>query len=419
MKLPFEKREIIILAALLLLSLAVRVLLFPLPGYEKVDTVDFTLWFQRAATIGPRTFYSNNYWCDYPPFNIYIFWLFGSIGNALSAFGTSLIRYIIKFPPNLFDLATGALIFAFVRKRLDFKMALLATALYVFNPAVLYNAAVWGQYDAIYTFFLVLSLMLAFSSKPEFAAIAFTLGLLTKPQSIALAPLMIFLIFRKYDWKKLLTSIGASAATIIAVIIPFEWSNPVEFLSKIYFGAYGGYQATSINAFNLWAFGGFWKPDNQGVAFLNLATLGWVMFGALTVFSLYVLHKRFGKSQRETELLVLFTAFVLFFGFFMLPTRIHERYLFPAISILALMFPFIKKTRLLYGALTVTCLVNLAYVLSFLNADSFIPDGDPVVFIVSLINLLSFLYVLVLMLKDLGGQKIVQSQSQPQSNMGY
>ena len=37
-------------------------------------------------------------------------------------------------------------------------MAFLAAALYAFNPAVIFNAAVWGQFDAIYTFFLVLSL---------------------------------------------------------------------------------------------------------------------------------------------------------------------------------------------------------------------------------------------------------------------
>jgi uncharacterized membrane protein len=54
-----------------------------------------------------------------------------------------------------------------------------------------------GQFDAIYTFFLVLSLMLALASKPELSAVTFTLGILTKPQSIALLPLIAFLIFKK------------------------------------------------------------------------------------------------------------------------------------------------------------------------------------------------------------------------------
>ena len=102
-----------------------------------------------------------------------------------------------------------------------------------------------------------------------------------------------------------------------------------------------------------------------------------------------------------------------FFGFFMLPTRMHERYLFPAMAMLALMFPFLKKTRSLYVALTATCFVNQAYVLPILNAGSFIQLGDPVVFIVSLINSLAFVYVLVLMVGELWGKRWLRSNSPP------
>ncbi len=390
----FEKREVLTLAVLLLIAFMVRFAFFSNQGYAEVDTRDFMAWFQTAADYGPRTFYTI-IWYDYPPFNIYFFWIFGLLAKSLSLFGTSLFTYVMKLPPNLFDTATSVLIFVFVWKRLDFKMALLATALYAFNPAVIFNAAVWGQFDAIYTFFLVLSLMLALTSKPELSAVTFTLGILTKPQSIALLPLIALLIFRK-GWRRLLTSILAGATTIFAVIIPFEWSNPATFLSKIYFGAYSGYEYTSINAFNTWALGGLWVPDG------NLFIVGWMLFGVFTVFTLYVLHKRFTVSGEQ---LALFSAFMLLFGFFMLPTRIHERYLFPAISILVLLVPFLKKTRLLYVVLTGTLFINEAYVLSFLNsADPFIKQGDLVVLSVSLINLLVFLYVLVAMWDEFKGR---------------
>jgi len=351
-------------------------------------------------------------WCDYPPFNVYFFWVFGSLAKALSLFGTPLIVYLIKLPPNLFDTATALLVFAFVRKRLDLKTSMLAAAVYALNPAVIFNAAVWGQYDAMYTFFLVLSLMLVFASKPRLSAVSFTLGILTKPQSIALAPLIAFLILKKHGWRSLLTSLLIAAATIFVVIIPFEWSNPITFLTKIYFGAYGGYAYTTANAFNLWALFGLWIPDTQTLLFLNLFTIGWIMFGALAVFALYVLRKHFDAGG---ELLILFSAFILFFGFFMLPTRIHERYLFPALSILALMLPFFKKVRPVYGALSFTCLANQAYVLQFLNNDQFIQIGDPVVWAVTLINLAVFLHALALMSK-LGGRDMVQPQSSQSLN---
>ncbi|MGW8289140.1 MAG: hypothetical protein ACWGNP_02595, partial [Candidatus Bathyarchaeia archaeon] len=137
----FEKREVLALAALLVVAFMVRFAFFSNQGYAEVDTQDFMVWFQTAANYGPRTFY-NRTWCDYPPFNIYFFWIFGLLAKSLSLFGTNLFTYVMKLPPNIFDMATSVLIFAFVRKRLNFKMALLATALYAFNPAVIFNAAV-------------------------------------------------------------------------------------------------------------------------------------------------------------------------------------------------------------------------------------------------------------------------------------
>jgi len=398
-KFSFEKREVIALAALLFIAFMVRFAFFSNQGYAAIDTRDFMAWFQTAADYGPRTFYIRT-WCDYPPFNIYFFWVFGLVAKSLSLFGISLFTYVMKLPPNLFDMATAFLIFAFVRKRLDFKMALLATALYAFNPAVIFNAAVWGQFDSIYTFFLVFSLMLALASKPELSAVTFTLGILTKPQSVALLPLIASLIFKKHGLRRFLISLIVAIATVFVVIIPFEWSNPVTFLTNIYFGAYEGYAYTSVNAFNMWALGGLWVLETP-VFF----AIGWTLFGALAAFVLYVLHKRFGASG---ELLVLFSAFILFFGFFMLPTRIHERYLFPALSILALMFPFLKKTRLIYGVLSVTCFVNQAYVLYFLNNNQFIQSGDLVALTVTLINLMAFIYVLVLLWDELKGRSWIR-----------
>jgi dolichyl-phosphate-mannose-protein mannosyltransferase len=240
------------------------------------------------------------------------------------------------------------------------------------------------------------------------------LGILTKPQGIALAPLIILMIYKKDGLKRLLTSVLAFAATVFLVILPFEWSNPVSFLSGIYFGAYGGYAFASINAFNLWGLLGLlWVPDG------NLFIVGWILFGIATAFTLYVLHKRFKVSG---DYLVIFAAFMLLFSFFMLPTRIHERYMFPAIAMLALMFPVLKKTRVLYVALTATLFVNEAYVLSALIAayPSFADlTRDLVVPLIGAINLLMLAYASLLLWYELKGRGWLKaepsklSQSQP------
>jgi Gpi18-like mannosyltransferase len=395
------KKETAILAAILGASFIVRFLLFPLQGYQN-DMSTFLSWFGTAADYGPRVFYSVVSWCDYPPFNVYLFWGFGSLAKSLSLFGTPVASYIVKLVPNIFDIATSILIFLFVRKHLSFKLSLAAAALYAFNPAVIFNAAVWGQFDAIYTFFLLLSLVLALKDKPELSAVSFAVGVLTKPQAIALLPLVVFLIFKKNGLKRLLFSVLAFTGTVFLVILPMEWSNPFTFLSNIYFGAYSGYAVTSANAFNLWGLFALWAPDG------NLFILGWALFGAFATFVLFVLNKRVNESG---TLLVLFSAFMLLFAFFMLPTRIHERYLFPAIGMLALMVPFMKKARLFYGIVTATLLTNLAYVLYWLNLGNPNLTGDPVVLAVGIANLVTFLYGALILWDELKGKPLHKTET--------
>jgi Gpi18-like mannosyltransferase len=367
--------------------LIIRILLSPIQGYT-IDLSTFTSWFQNVAENGIHSLYDT--WCDYPPFNAYIFWVFGSLAKYLSLFGTSALIYVLKLPANIFDVATSTLIYLFLRKRTDFKKSLFATSLYLFNPATIFNTSIWGQYDAIYTFFLVLSLIFVLESKPRLSAAIYAIALLTKPQSIALAPLIFYLIIKKYGLEKFITSIFALAATILIVIIPFKWDNPVTFLFNIYLAGYSGYQYTTINAFNIWAFIGFWESDTQSFIYLNFFIIGWILLACSAMFAIFVLHKRFKTSG---EVLILFVGFFLLFSFFMLPTRIHERYLFPAISILTMMFPFSEKMRPILYILSFTYLMNQAYVMYFLNTNQFIPNGDPFALTLSLINSIMFIYV--------------------------
>jgi Gpi18-like mannosyltransferase len=322
----------------------------------------------------------------------------------LSLFGTPALAFMLKLPSTLFDTATAGLIFVFLRKRLSFNSSLIATSLYAFNPATIFNGSVWGQFDAIYTFFLVLSLILILQSKLTPSVLAFTAAVLVKPQSIALAPLIAFLIVGRRSWKTVVASVLASGAFILIVAAPVSPGNLMDFLVYIYLKGYRGYPYTSLNAFNLWAFGGFWKSDAQTFLFLDFFKIGWILFGVLATFSLYYLYRmsqRAEKTDHSLEIAVLFTAFVLMFGFFMLPTRIHERYLFPVFSVLAMMLPFARETRPLYGVLTFTYLANLAYVLPFLNTGTYISDGDLFVYVISAINLAAFAYTLLAMVRKL------------------
>lgn len=389
----------------LLGSLVARILLFPVQGCSG-DLAAFALWFSAAATHGPVVFYQVVN-CDYPPLNVYIFWVFGSFAKLLSVSVSQPLGaralYLLKLPSTLFDTATGGLIFVFLRKRLSLNLSLLATSFYAFNPATIFNGSIWGQFDAIYTFFLVASLILIINSKPTLSVAAFTAAVLAKPQSIALAPLIVFMLIKEKSWQTVVASVATSIALIFVVSVPVSLNNLANFLVNIYLKGYTSYSVTSANAFNLWAVVGLWKPDSQAFLSLNFFDIGWIMFGALTALSLFCLNRashRLDKNSHTFEVSVLFTAFVLLFGFFMLPTRIHERYLFPVFSVLAMMLPLAKEAKPLYGILTFTYLANLAYVLPFLNAgESNIPNGNPFIYAITAINLAAFAYALAVIIR--------------------
>jgi len=158
----------------------------------------------------------------------------------------------------------------------------------------------------------------------------------------------------------------------------------------------------------MWGIHGMWVPDG------NMFIVGWALFAVFSMFTLYVLNKRWGHSD---QMLIFFAAFMMLFAFFMLPTRIHERYLFPVISILALMVPFVKKARLFYGIITATFLTNIAYVLYWLNlyvnaGYNYGPNlsGDPIVIIIGVINVAMFLYGSWLLWTELRGKAVLKTE---------
>ncbi|MBE0415768.1 MAG: glycosyltransferase family 39 protein [Dehalococcoidia bacterium] len=362
-----------LIIAVLAVSLILRLLLFRLQGYY-VDEACFSAWFNTAAEKGLHAFYDAT-WCDYPPFNIYIFWVFGKLAHAM---GPDSLSFLIKLPQNLFDLATAFLIFHLLRQRFSFKVSLAVMAAYAFNPATIFNLAVWGQMDSIYTFFLVASLVAVLGSKYELSGGLLSLAILTKPQSIVLLPVIAYVILRNGGWQRALSSSAVFGAIIFLVILPFNWDNPIAFLVDRYAG-YNLYPYNSINAYNFWALLGFWKLDTIPLLGLTYQIWGVLAFLAFVAFVMWQLHRRYEPR------VAIFAVFLLMFGFFMLMTRMHERYLFPVFAFLAMSWST-RLTPWIYLGLTGTYFANLAYVLSTLNADSFIQDGHWSIFVLGPAN---------------------------------
>ncbi len=397
------KSKIYMWISLILISLIIRIYLSQFEGYGS-DIWYFKIWSRAAYYNEFQDFYSS-VWSDYPPFYIYILWFVGFIYKFFfSSFdiNTTVFTILIKSPANIIDIITSFLIFIIIKKYAKFRTAFLVMLSYLFNPAIIYNSAIWGQVDSINTIFILLTLFFIVSRRLELAGISMAVAILTKPQSLLILPLFIILTIKilrvkilpvKTQISKLAKISMLSSGVFVTLALPFYIRSLkiTDVLVKIirpYTTGYNEYSYTSLNAFNLWAFPGFWKSDDIPFLFLNYRLWSYILFGILFIYVLYVTVK-----TRDTRI-IYFAAAVLFFGFFMLFTRVHERYLFPMFAPLAVMMYMDRRLVFIYGTMTFTFLFNLYFVLHSSHTGQSIQYGDPYVFVTSAINLGMLMYAI-------------------------
>lgn len=373
-----------LISLILALSFTVQLLLSPLPGY-KIDQGSFLYWYNYASGGNFSNFYEPPNWSDYPPFNVYLFWFFGNLFLKPAALIHSLFpsstlslqlftSIAVKLPAILFNTALTVLIYIFLRRRFSFRASMAAASFHAFNPAVIYDLAVWGQMDSVYSFIMALSLMLLLSRKYELSSLLLSIGILTKPQSVLLAPFLIYMLLKEKNWTRFLSCAVVSTLAILLIVLPFAKGNPLSFLLNIYGKAYSVYPYTSINAYNFWALAAgpakFWLPDNQEILNLSLRSWGIILFMLFTSCVLWRFHKK------SSESVLLFSVFLLTSGFFFFMTRMHERYIFFALPALSFTLPYLPRLGWIYAALSLTFFATLYYILPILNSDRFVPNGD-------------------------------------------
>ncbi|MFV2063545.1 MAG: phospholipid carrier-dependent glycosyltransferase, partial [Chloroflexota bacterium] len=146
---------------------------------------------------------------------------------------------------------------------------------------------------------------------------------------------------QQQGWPRLATSLAAALLAFFVLALPFGLGI-VEYL-RLMTETAGGYSWLSVNAFNAWALLGSdgtlplaeslrWSDDTVPL----LGPLAAVVIGAalLAAGFLWGVVRAAARDDRWT-LLVAVTFLAI--AFFILPTRVHERYIFPAIALLPLL----------------------------------------------------------------------------------
>ncbi len=333
-------RTIATIAALgILLRLIIAYAALPPDAGFSADLNSFRGWASELGTRGPWGFYTRGIFVDYLPGYMWILWALGSMGALIT--GSSDPGALVKLPAILAD---GLLVLATVRLAVDLGASrrgqLAAAVAIAAGPMIWIDSAVWGQVDSIGTAALLYALSALIRGKTARGAIFAALAAVLKPQFGILIPVVGVIAFvrsrsARDPWAFVVAGL-AGAATIALAALPFGLTLP-DVLAKIAEAA-GGYPYLSVNAWNPWALisvGGRaivdasgWASDVDPLPFIGISG---VAIGSIAIAVAVLISMRY--ARRDTAVRTVTAVAVLAIAFFVLPTRVHERYLFPAIPL--------------------------------------------------------------------------------------
>jgi len=402
-----------ILVSGLLLRVFIAGVYLPLSGFA-VDIGDFTAWGQRMASVGPGGFYDEGVFSDYPPGYMYVLWALGALGGLLAPLvGQDATGGLVKIPGILADVGVAWLLFATCRRWgvqlvaprwrsiTPERLGLIAAAIYLFNPGTIFDSAVWGQVDSVGTLALLATIYVLARGWTEVAALGAVVALLVKFQFAFLIPIVAIVGLKRHlagrssdpavarrDPVRVLTSLAVGVGALTVLMLPFGMfiyvpleggdprgllgllpeADPTRSLTGKFIEAAGTYTGLSVNAFNLWRnpWTGLgdtlqWGDDTVVALAIGTLALTWqqvatLLFAAVAAVALVLV------ARRDDLRGILLVALVLAIAFFVVPTRVHERYLFPALALAAPLVVSGRSWPWLYGALSLSFFANVYWV---------------------------------------------------------
>jgi hypothetical protein len=244
---------------------------------------------------------------------------------------------------------------------------------YLFNPALIFDGAYWGQTAALHSLWMLGAVVAAMQPAFGWAGAAITLAVLTKPQALATAPLVLFAAWRGGRAARFVTAGGITA---VIVMLPFVLTGNMPSVVQQYAQTAQYHPLVAVNAHNLWWLvtgGQGWQPDSTAMlGVLSFRSAGIILFGLASILSLLVVWRDAATRRAHpsgagwkpapwSDRSALYAAAAFqSFAFFMLLTQIHENHLIPMFAPLAVACALERKGWWLFGALALTTLANMA-----------------------------------------------------------
>jgi dolichyl-phosphate-mannose-protein mannosyltransferase len=346
---------LVALLVLLAVGLAIRLAALDATGHGG-DAIVMGRWTDNLARYGPWNFYRHD--SSIYPALLYAYW---PIGVFLD--GADQARAIkgLSIP---FDMAVAVVAYLAASRLVGRGRALIAPGLYLFNPAVLLAGPVWGQVDSAGTLALLAALLTLATGRFAWAGALAVVAGMVKPQfGLVVLPVAVVAIMQ---WRAtgsrapVVRGLLGAVAAYVVVAFPLQL-DPVTFARQVI--ASGGYKnMSSANAANIWGlFHGYRIPDG-GLLYVG----GALLLIGLTASLLPL------RRHRDLATILAVGLFVCF-AFYFLPTRVHERYLFPAMAVLAPLAATSWRVLLAYLLMTAGFAASMLFALFDTTQFTFYP----------------------------------------------
>lgn len=439
--------------ALLFAGLLLRILVLPASGFQ-TDVVMWQNWALKIRHLGiehvydPVAFLENSraplLLVDHPPVNLYYLTFVAHLPFN-SPYIHPLFNALIKFPGVLFDCFVVLLLVAIARAlQYPENVIRFIALLYWLNPGFMYHHSFWGLNESMSACVFLGTLLLLLRKRDALALVVILSSLALKAQMMIFIPIVYaVVVVRDFDpesgtgllrglmihirrrAKTLLVGTLGGVGVLLFVYIPFIASGTLAQAIGVFSSSVGRFPNLTKGAYNLWfildGLTGFAIPDTVNfVAGATPRMVGIVLFGIATLVNVTVLIKSCVKKHKlQTEShdtsrgspigimnyeLLIFSFVLQGFSFFILPTEMHERYIFYAVTFLPLIAWKSAKYYALYGVLGFTYLVNLVLVYNYFHINW--PQATMGHYVVSILNVICYGYLWNLYVRQSKSQKV-------------
>lgn len=287
----------------------------------------------------------------YPPLFNYLYYLIACLLLACGipiTWKNRIFVFAVKFPCICAEFAMIALVYHIAGQHVKRpQKRLILLFLLLFNPGYVFVTSYVCQVDALYTFFIVLTVYLIMTKHLKAAYFTFAAGIMFKFQTLFIAPVLALAIIEQviltnFSWKRFfthlftgLTAIGCMFLSYLPFIIDLDnLQLASEKMTSNFTNSVSGYGRASTNAYNFWTLLGYnLEYDSNYLGFFSCFTWG-TLFIVLIVVICCIL---FFYSNRQPWIYPALTAFMVS-GIFCFSMRMMARYLYPAVILLYLAY---------------------------------------------------------------------------------